>query len=292
MFLNKGQYVISIDDIRQERLIIKNKLLELSHLKSKILRNGYKDDSNLDIKIDKLLTYDNVLNYVFFQLFYSYNNDTCEIDYDCINFKSLQSLIEKIHHLTGINCKISYLDYHINDSKLEDWILRNPRCISYESWNKWAKLKSKELRIELSSEITFQKLMLELSLKTITNEILVVSKVYSDVNELDIKLARKEEDQLLLELNLLLEKVPTADIDLSLYRKLYDNNISFDLVREIYENNLELKVEENRTDSKVMLKTSMHTYPLEDIKTNLPIEELSLELRQKYINLISNYKNG
>lgn len=294
----------NIFELRSLALKSKNKLNEFANERIRELFYGYTCRPDLEENIDKLTTYLKYLNKIIRQKIYdevfnTYYDEECKKVKKhvcctvCLNCNKLQCLIEKIISIIGKNCRILCQDLYVDDSLENEWILCNPGCLSYECWDKWSKLKVAQFDIKLSKEEILEKLLIEASVKSVTDEILTTVKVINVVEDLSLKLELKDTPQMKVELKLLLEKVPTANIDLKLYKQLVeDYNISFDIIKEVYENNLELELKSSAAEKEELhLKTSVYSYPLSELKINIKAEDLSEELKIKYKQLLSEYKH-
>lgn len=212
----------------------------------------------LEKDLEKLTTYLDKLLFVKKQMTSGYK--------PCMEGDTLQLLIEKVLSITGKNCKITCDDLWVDDSREEEWIKNNKYCLSYETYNKWAVITARDFDIKLKTEELKRDFILDIYTEVINNDILLAVSAVRQANEHKLSLKRVNKEQVKVHFDLLIEKLPDADITLDIYRTLIDNNISFDIIYEVYKNGLELTLD--RLDG-ICLKSTLNSYPIKDLKLDL-----------------------
>jgi len=208
----------------------------------------------------------------------------------CLNDEDIQCIIEKSIALTGSNCGPAPNSYvQVDESQLEEWVLRNPRCVSYQDWERASYYFCDNLEIKL--DITPEEmcnLVLEIQTKSIDPNVLLVAEVYSEVCDLNLKLDSKSDVDCKVEFKLLHEKLD-CDIDLKTYIELIECNISFDLIKTVYENKLKLYTTVDKEGNKeVILKTSLNEYPLKSLSLKTELLDIPPNINKN--KLMSEYK--
>lgn len=263
MYGNSIFSIYNIHDVDEFSLKIKNEVFKLSKSYIGYLENRYSCDllyeQKINDQINRLTTYGCILERIKDQ--FLSNNNTC------LNSESFRCLIEKINNIIGRNCISDLVDYNINKDSEEEWVIKCPFCRTYENWEKWAKFFAGKLNLELNSNTeVLPNLILEISRKIITPNVLLAISAYTEVrNNLNLEVSRSV-DEIKLDFQLLLEKVPSFDLNLSLYTELINNHkLSFDMVKTIYDEGLSLEL----CEEEVQLKTPVNAYTLSELSGNI-----------------------
>lgn len=249
------------------------------------LTNKYKNnleyDSIINEKIDDLIIYSDILRRLKEQLLIG--------EKPCLTDHEFQLLYEKIINIIGKNCYQEDYDIFTNDSKKEIWLMKNPYCESYESWEKFSHYICKKINLELTVEKEKKKdIVFEISRKTIKPEVLLAISAYKTANKLNLKVDRTKEENK-IDFKLLTEKVPEANIDFKLYSSLTQKNMSFDVIKTIYESDLEVVVEGNE----LLLNTPINTYKIDDFSDDIKpeyLEKFDIKTDIDKNNLMQDYK--
>ena len=247
----------SDSDLKQDITAGYAKLCEYADKLIREKRFGHKCEEDICGKVEKLTGLIEVLE--------SENKKRLQGHQPCLNCNSLQTLREQIISIVGVNCGLGYTDCEIDESGKEEWTLNNPRCASFEDWEKasyWFCDKL-DLRLKIPAEEVCN-LTLALKKEIISADILLVAKVIDQVNKLELKVSRSI-DECKIDFKLLHSKVE-CNLDLKTYIKLIENNISFDLIRTVYENNLELKLS---TEDVPQIKTPLGDFAICDISPDM-----------------------
>ena len=280
-----------IKELRDLSLRIKNNFSKAAKDEVNSLYYGYECGGDEDSK-DKLKTYQGVLDNYLKQLsllqrdaFRNEKNEVVENTKTCLSCDDLQCLLEKIRKIIGKDCAVQCSVLTIDDSQEEMWILDNPTCVSYECWNKWSKIISSKLDVQLTVESQKDLLILELHKETISPNVAVALRAVKEANDLELEVSRTIEESK-IDFKLLLEK-EDIDFDFKTYLKLTKNNLSFDIISEIYKNKLSLEIESDC----VYLKTSLSKYPINEIGLNLTyLKSLGKEMDIELKNLLVDFK--
>jgi hypothetical protein len=186
----------------------------------------------------------------------------------CLDCESVQLLKEKILSITGKSCK-PLCDYiHIDTSGEDEWIANNKYCISYNSYDKWAKICLDNIDISLTSETQTQNIVLELYVESVTTDILLGLSAVEYAKEANLVVERNDKETTKIDFELLVERHPNSNIDLKMYRKLVDKGLSFDVVSSVLNKDLELKI----IADKVVLKTAVDVYAIENLAGKVDIK--------------------
>jgi hypothetical protein len=141
-----GLYTIA--DLDEISLKIKNEIYRTSKSHIYYLSNRYSNDLGFESKKynknNRLATYYDIIKRV--------KEQSLAGGEICLDRESLQLLVEKVIRIIGKNCRIDLLDYKIDNSMEDIWVMKYPFCRSYEEWEKWSKFVCGELKIEISSE--------------------------------------------------------------------------------------------------------------------------------------------
>lgn len=277
----------NLRDLDEINLKIKNEVHKLSKSHLRLIKNRYSCDleyeSSLKDKISKLNTYYKILNRLKDQSLSGY-----EI---CLDKESLQCLIEKIIRIIGKNCVPELKDYCIDKSREDEWVVKNPYCRSYEDWEKWSKFLCEKLHLNISSETEkLTSLILEITQETITPNVLLAISAYTEVREnLNLKISRSD-DEIKLDFKLLLEKIPSCNLNLNIYQEMIKNHkLSFDIVKTIYDEGLSLEL----TKQNVELKTPVNVYNLSQLSGEINpsyLKKFGMKTTLNKQDLLQDYK--
>ena len=273
-------------DIDDLRLRINNRINSLSDDNLRFLYNAYNPNvyyqAELDYKFDRLSTYEGILKNLKDQVLNG--NDIC------LSRNSLQSLVEKVNNILG-GGRIRYTDYEIDDSREEEWVFNNPFCRTYEDWEKWAKIICGKLQLELNFETEkINNLILEITREIITPNILLAISAYTEARQnLKLEINRSDEE-IKLDFELLIEKLPTFDLSLDIYVEMIkEHKLSFDIIKTVYDEGLSLQL----GSEEVELKTPVNAYSLEQISGNINpsyLKKFGMETSINKKDLLQDYK--
>lgn len=279
----------TLPDVKEYERRVKNKMCTISKSYVYELKNAYSTDkdcrNNKDKKLDKLNNYLDKIDELKKQMIIG--------SHLCLDNEGLSKFFEKIEGVIGKSCKSEFLDYIYDDSMEFKWLAENPLCVSYEEWNKWAKLKVIEWELDVTTEEHKNNLLIELYAESVDPSIMLFARVIDEVNNLDINVSSKSEEELKYELDLLVRSLPQeGNLDIQLYTKLHNNNISIDIIREIYNKGLELDVVTKEGKEIIEIITSSYSYPVSEIKTHLKVSELDDDMKNIFKELTASYNNN
>jgi len=263
-------YIYNRKDVTDTIGLLSSRLCDLADKELRFKKYREKCEEDIDEKVSEITTVIETLESDLKQ-----RNIKGDITL-CLDNEAIQCLIEKGKGLSGVNCK-PYIPKLIqtNEDNLEEWTLKNPRCVSYQDWQKASYYFCDDVDLKLSiPKEDICDLVLELITESISCDIILAAKVFKEEKKkIDLKLS-VDKQQCKVEFKLLHEKIPNCNIDLKTYIELTECNVTFDVIRTVYEhNNLELKVHKGT----VMLKTPLNKYPLEQL-SNADIDSI-----KKYI---------
>lgn len=230
------------------------KLAELSDKKLKNLFYGYYSTFNLDKDINKL----SILRKAIIRHklgFYSSEGS-------CICNDNLQRIVEKVVKEIGkVTCPIQRRDVLIDESKLEEYLLSKPACVSYDTWNKFARGLCGDIGFTLTAEKEVCDLTFDISREVIPCNLLYTLSIYKEMCDLDYKVNRTD-DECKIDFDILAERYCNLNLTFKDYHTLVkDCNMSLNTIDQCYKANLELIV----LNRKAYLKTNTNTYPIEAI---------------------------
>lgn len=277
----------NMQDINEAILNIKNEVLKLSKCNLDYLKYRYSSSPYTEVelrdKLDRLVTYREVLTRLKDQIL----SGVC----NCLDKESYSCLMEKVTRLVGKNCKPVYVDYTIDNSNEEEWVMKCPFCRSYENWEKWSKFFAGKLNLQINADTeVLTNLILEISREIITPNVLLAISVYTEVREnLNLEISRSTEE-IKLDFELLIEQVPNFDLNLSIYTELIEKHkLSFDIIKTVYDEGLSLEVDQEE----VQLRTPVNAYTLAEISGNIDpsyLDKFGMGVTINKKDLLQDYK--
>lgn len=242
--------------------------VKLSDLNNEILKSlyyGYDCDRNAAYKFERLETYLSVMQDYWEKLYYG----ACP----CLKTCDIQYIIEKALDIIGIDCTgLSRQDYVVDNSNELSWIAQNPYCVAKADWEKLSRKVCDiiDLKIDieqdtdLACEITF-----DIVKNQITCDVLAAIDFYVEACEIGLKVDRTEE-QCEFDYQLLLEKHPECNMELSLYKDLVEcYNMSFDIIDSIC--NAGLQIDIDRKADCPVVKTQLNSYDITCLAADLNV---------------------
>lgn len=240
-----------------EKLIYQSKstLDSLSQKRAHNKAYGYSFSPEGFLKLDVLTTYLGILEDEYLNI--SFGGKPC---LDCNN---LQLLAEKVRKIT-INCDTSLRrDLKVDNSKENEWISKNPYCVSREKWEELAYRICADFKLELKSTEIVCDISFEIIRKLIPCDIMVSIAVYKQQCDLDLEISRTEEE-CDIDFEILSQEVE-CDLDLKMYKTLVENNFSYDIIRTVYENGCTIEVNDSIVPAEIHLVTPLKKYPIKDL---------------------------
>lgn len=204
----------------------------------------------------------------------------------CLTPEALQLIFEKARHMLGtgysperslhysLKNNIPSLEdgLTIDDSKLNNWLIKNPYCAPVNEWEKLAYHICGLLDIQIDVEeikcnLTFDIIKEALPLKVVSG--LSLAQVAAKNKFLNVR----TEDECKLDWELLVEEIPDCSMDYDVYVSLVkDCNLTFDIIKDAYECGLSFDIKNGQT----YLNGKTFQYDLSEINFN---------------SLITNYKS-
>lgn len=249
--------ICSLHDVKKlDELIygINERLVLLSNQKLSNLFYGYYNKSEIDKGVDKLSTLRKSL--------LRHKLGFYESDGSCICNDNLQRIVEKtIKEIGKYSCPISRIDVEIDESELDSYLLTKPACVSYDTWNKFARGLCGEIGFKLTAEKEICDVTFDISREVIPCNLLYTLSIYKEMCDLDYKVSRTDEE-CKIDFDILAERYCNLNLKFKDYYTLVkDCNMSFNTIDQCYKANLELIV----LNRKAYLKTQTNTYPVEAI---------------------------
>lgn len=258
--------VCSIHDYRKlDELVyrIKDRLTELSFQKvESLFYPGYHCARDIDQEINKL----NILKDSISRVKLSF----LHIQKSCLDDKTIQLIVEKTVRIIGKGfCPEKRVDFIIDDSGLNAYIITHPACVTYDSWNKFASYLCGAIGVTITAEAEKCDLVFEIARNIIPCNVLFALSVHKEMCDLKFKVNRTK-DECKIDYTLLIEQVPECDIDFKTYLSyVHKHNLSYPIIKEIYSSGLALAT----VDGEVTLCTPLNNYSLTEI-TPTSLEEL------------------
>ena len=212
---------------------------------------GFDCPKDIDTKINKLTVLKNTLD--------RYKSTVYCNRVTCLCNEDFQDIVEAIITEVGSD-KCENYECKVDDSNLELWTLSNPACVSYDSYERYAKEFCGNIGLEISIVKEQCEVALAISREIITNDILVAVTAYKEACELNYELTRTDE-QCNIEWKLLIEE-NNCDIEYKVYRELINCNVNFDIIKAVYSKGLEIN---QNSEGELVLKTPYSSHKLADL---------------------------
>ena len=146
---------------------LKDKLQQLSYKKIKALKYNYFCEEDIDEQVNEINIFIRSLNRI--------KTSFLHIERYCLPEDRIQAIIEKSIKIAGKTpCPKNRLDINIDDTQLNKYLLSAPRCVSYDTWNKF----SRNLCGKLGFTLKVEKEMCDISFE-ITRNIISCNLMYA-----------------------------------------------------------------------------------------------------------------
>lgn len=249
--------ICSLHNVKELDELVYNININLAELAEKKLKNlyyGYYNTLHIDDKVNKLSALrDSILRN---KLSYYLS------DGSCICNENLQKIVEKaILEIGKRSCPQDRVDVLIDESGLYSYLITKPACVSYDTWNKFARGLCGEIGFKLTAEKEICDLTFDISREIIPCNLLYTLSIYKEMCDLNYKVNRTD-DECKIDFDILAERHCNLNLSFKDYKTLVkDCNMSLNTIDQCYKANLELIV----LNRKAYLKTNTNTYPVEAI---------------------------
>lgn len=249
--------ICSLHDVKKlDELIysLNVNLVSLSDKKVESLFYDYYDPNKIDFEINKLNALRKTLQRHKLGFYIS--------DGSCVCSDNLQRIVEKAIKEVGKNsCPSVRRDVEIDESGLEAYLMTKPACVSYDTWNKFARGLCGDIGFTLTADKEVCDLTFDISREVIPCNLLYTLSIYKEMCDLDYKVNRTDEE-CKIDFDILAERYCNLNLKFKDFHTLVkDCNMSFNTIDQCYKANLELIV----LNRKAYLKTNTNTYPVEAI---------------------------
>lgn len=182
----------------------------------------------------------------------------------CVKEKDIQSIIEKALSYININkCQDSCPEVSSTDEKLKEWTLRHPACVSYDSYERFAKEFCGDIGLQVTLEREVCDLTMAIIKEVVDCDILLSATAYTEACNLNLKVDSTIE-QCRIDHNLLVEQ--GHEIEYKDFKKLIQKgNVSYEMVQSVYSKGNILFLGEN---GEVVLKTPYSEHIFSDLCAN------------------------
>jgi hypothetical protein len=190
----------------------------------------------------------------------------------CLDDETIQKIVEKAIKIVGKeSCPTDYReDISIDTTGINTYLLKGPRCVTYDSYNKFASFICGRLGLTVTAEREQCDITFELTRKIISCNLLYALKVRKELCDLNYR-AKADKNQCKIDYKLLLEKT-SCDLEYKTYLSFVNrHNLSYPIIEEVYKSGLTLAETEDNSD--VVLCTPLNNYRLTEI-TPTSLEEL------------------
>lgn len=188
----------------------------------------------------------------------------------CLDDHTIQNILEKVIKIVGKeSCPTDYReDISIDTTGINAYLLKGPRCVTYDSYNKFSSFICGKLGLTITAERTQCDITFELTRKIISCNLLYALKVRKEMCDLNYKV-KADKNQCKIDYKLLLEKTG-CDLEYKTYLSFVNkHNLSYPIIEEVYKSGLQLA----EVEDDVVLCTPLNNYRLTEI-TPTSLEEL------------------
>lgn len=188
----------------------------------------------------------------------------------CLDDETIQKIVEKVIKIVGKDsCPTDYRqDITIDASGVNAYLIKGPRCVAYDSYNKFASFICGKLGLTLSAERSQCDITFSITRKMISCNLLYALKVRKEMCDMGYKV-KSNKEQCKIDYKLLLENTK-CDLEFKTYLSFINkHNLSYPILNEVYKSGLTLL----EVDDDVVLCTPLNNYKLTEI-TPSSLEEL------------------
>lgn len=260
-----GNNICSVHDFQKlDELTynIKEVLTTLSSKKVANLRYGYYCGEDIDEEIKALNVYKKSLDRI--KLSYLHINKSCLSD------ETIQKIVEKVSVIVGKNsCAGLRQDIVVDDSLINAYLLRGPRCVTYDSYNKFASYLCGKLGFTVTAEREQCNITFAITRKILSCNLLYSLSVRREMCDLKYTVKRKSVPECKIDWKILVEKTK-CDLEYRAYVNFVNkHDLSYPIIEEIYRSGLTLA----EVDGEAIICTPIGDYKLTEI-TPTSLEEL------------------
>lgn len=203
----------------------------------------------------------------------------------CLDDETIQKIVEKVIKIVGKDsCPTDYReDLIIDESGINAYLIKGPRCVAYDYYNKFASYLCGKLGVKITAEKEQCNLAFSITRNIINCNLLYSLSIRKEMCDLGYKVKRSGGDDCKLDYKLLLEKTG-CDLEYKTYVSFVNkHNLSYPIIEEVYKSGLALA--EVKDD--IVLCTPLNNYKLTEI-TPTSLEELLnagyiVELNKHYL---------
>lgn len=241
---------------------LKDKLQQLSYKKIKALKYNYFCEEDIDEQVNEINIFIRSLNRI--------KTSFLHIERYCLPEDRIQAIIEKSIKIAGKTpCPKNRLDIVIDETQLNKYLLSAPRCVSYDTWNKFSRYLCGKLGFTLKVEKEMCDISFELTRKIISCNLMYALSIKRDLCNLGYSI-KKTKDECKVEYKILLEQVPNCDLEFKTFLSFTNKHqLSYPIIKEVYESGLSLL----EVDGDAVLCSPINNYKLTEI-TPSSLEEL------------------
>lgn len=241
---------------------VKEKLQNLSSKKLAHLFYGYNCEEDIDYKINQA----GILLKSLIRIKVSF----LHIQTYCLPDDRVQAIIEKAIKFAGKTpCPKNRRDLNIDSSQINSYLLQGPKCVTYDTWNKFSSFLCGKLGFKLKVEKEICDISFDITRNIVSCNLLYSLLVKKELCDLGYSINKTDLD-CKIEYKLILEKYPKCDLEFKTYLSFVRNhNLSYPIFKEVYESGLTLL----EKDGDAFLCTPINNYKLAEI-TPSNLEEL------------------
>ncbi len=240
---------------------LKEHLSALATKKVGNYRYGYYCGENLDKEIKEATTLKKSLSRIKLSLLRGTS---------CLDDETIQKIVEKAIKIVGKDsCPTDYReDLSIDTTGINAYLLKGPRCVTYDSYNKFSSFICGRLGLTVTAEVEKCNVSFAITRKIISCNLLYALKVRKEMCDTGFKV-KATKDQCKIDYKLLLEKTG-CDLEYKTYLSFVNkHNLSYPIIEEVYKSGLTLA----EVEDDVVLCTPLNNYKLTEI-TPTSLEEL------------------
>lgn len=244
-------------DVDELTYKLKSKLQQLSSKKLANLYYGYFCEEDIDSNINAATTLLKSLN----RIKVSY----LHIGKYCLPEGVVQAIIEKAIKFVGKeSCPKNRKDIIVDGSQINQYLLSGPRCVTYDTWNKFSSFLCGNLGFQLKVEKQICDITFDITRNILSCNLLYALQIKKELCDLGYKVV-KTKDECKLEYKLLIEKYPNCNLEYKAYLSFVnDHQLTYPIFKEVYESGLTLAIQEGDA----FVCTPINNYKLTEISPN------------------------
>lgn len=241
---------------------LKDKLNPLLDKKIKSIKFKYFCDEDIDSQINEINLFIRSLNRI--------KTSFLHIKRYCLPEDVVQAIIEKALKIAGkAPCPKNRKDINIDGSLLNSYLMSGPRCVTYDTWNKFSSYLCGKLGFSIKAEKEKCDLTFEITRNIVSCNLLFALSVRKELCNLGYTV-KKTKDECKIEYKLFLERNPNCDLEYKMYANFVNNHqLTYPIINEVYESGLSLI----EVDGEAVVCTPINNYKLTEI-TPTSLQEL------------------